>query len=106
MDWPVMYIFIIARSHTDWPSQSINRAAPSSTDRPTHLQFNVRWIGRVCTYSPLLGLIPTGHPNLLTMPLHLVPTGRLFSNSMFNGSAGSVHIRHCLVSYRLAIPIH
>jgi len=46
MDRPVMHIFTIARSHTDWPSQSMNHAAPSSTDRPTLLQFNVQWIGR------------------------------------------------------------
>src|ERR1700677_2763384 len=103
---PVTYIFTIARSHTDWPSQSINHVAPSSTNRLTHLRSNVQWICRSCTYYSLLGLIPTGHSNLLTAPLRLVLTGRQISNSMFNGSAGNVHILHCSVSYQLAIPIH
>src|ERR1700683_701608 len=102
MDRLVMYIFTIARSHTDRPFQSINCATLSSTDWPTDLQFNVQWIGRECTYSSLLGLIPTGHPNPLTMLLHPVPIGRHIPNSLFNGSAGNVHIHHCSVSYRPA----
>src|ERR1700683_1511683 len=69
MDRPGMYIFTIARSRTNRPSISINHVTPSSTDWPAHLQFNVQWIGRECTYSPLLGLIPTGHPNTLTVLL-------------------------------------
>src|ERR1700677_1150806 len=84
-DWPMHIQFsfewigqqctYIALSSTNRPSQSINVVAWSSTDQLTHLQFNVQWIGWQCTYSPLLHLIPTSHPNPLTMLLHLVPTG-------------------------------
>src|ERR1700683_1496742 len=44
MDRPAMYIFTIAPSHTDWPSQAINHVDLSSTEWPTHLQFSVQWI--------------------------------------------------------------
>src|ERR1700728_1941881 len=97
MDRLAMYIFTITPSHTDRPSQSINHVAPSSTDWPTHLQLGVQWIGWQCKYLPLLCLIPTGHPNPLTMLLHLVPTGQRISNWVFNELAGKLHVSLCLV---------
>src|ERR1700677_722715 len=96
MDLPALYIFTITWSHTNWPSQSINLVALSITGWLTHIQFSVEWISQQGTYSPLLHLIPTSHPNPLTMLLCPVLTGRCISNSVFNASAG-IYILLCLV---------
>src|SRR6202050_2507341 len=84
-----------------WPSgcRLVTSQQLSDTEWPTHIQFSVQWIGRQCTYLPLLCSIPTGHPNPLTMLLHPVQTGRHISNWVFNGLASNVNIYHCSVSY-------